>query len=492
MKKFKPSKYQQAIYDFIENGEGNLIIDALAGSGKTTTIINALDKISPDESVLFLAFNKSIVEELKIKTGLYENVEVMTLHSLGARSIRDAFRCQINGNKYKIHLNEGLRFGKYKPLLDLDYDEMPRYKQNINKLIDLIRVNLCTTVEEFEELARKHDLDILDNEIEVASNVIRWGFREITEIDFTDMIYFPSTRKSIKLKQYDWVFIDECQDLNEAQRTMFLKCVKDTGRFVAVGDPRQAIYGFAGADVESFNKLTAVENTTILPLSVCYRCDVNIIEKAKEIVPEIEARDGASRGVVTNCSIDDIEDDDMVLCRFTAPLTELCMKFIASGRKAHVKGKDIGSNLVSLINGTKMELMEDALKRLRLDLSKVLDRITEALKCDRIEAMEQSLYIHKSDMIDAIEVLSSGLDTTREVIDRVKAIFSDDAKQGICLSTIHKSKGLEANRVFILKSESLMSLNMDNDWMAQQEVNLAYVAYTRAKHFLGFISSDSI
>jgi len=64
MSKFTPSPYQQGIYDFITKGTGNAVVSAVAGSGKTTTLINALNLIPSELNVLFLAFNKSIAKEL--------------------------------------------------------------------------------------------------------------------------------------------------------------------------------------------------------------------------------------------------------------------------------------------------------------------------------------------------------------------------------------------------------------------------------------------
>lgn len=488
--KFVPSKYQQKIYDFIENGNGNAVVDAVAGSGKSTTIVHALKLIPDNQSVLFLAFNKSIVEELKIKVAFQQNVEVMTLHSLGAKSIMRSINCKIQGDKYRAHLNEGIRFGKYAPYGELEYEELSEYKSNIMKMVDLVRVNLCRSVEEFQDLAYKHDLDILDNECEIAAKVVRWGYTNLDYIDFTDMIYFPVMKK-IKMQQYDWVFIDECQDLNAAQREMFLKCVKpETGRFIAVGDPRQAIYGFAGADVHSFNLLKSLPNTIQLPLSVCYRCDSEIINMAKTLVPQIEAKDNASQGVVDhNASINDIEDGDMILCRNTTPLAKLCMKYIANGVKAYIKGRDIGMNLINMIKRTKRNDIEDVLSVLDKELRKIAIRISKNTKCDLAEARQSNQYTIQEDKIKAIEVLSEGLSSSNELISRIEQIFSETNKQGICLSTIHKSKGLEAERVFIACPDKLYNKRaMRVDWMAQQESNLVYVAYTRAKHHLGFIT----
>lgn len=491
--KFVPSKYQEAIYDFIQNGKGNAVVDAVAGSGKSTTIVHALSLIPKDQTVLFLAFNKAIVEELKIKIAAQPNVEVMTLHSLGAKALMNTYRCKIQADKYKAHLNEGIRLGRYKPLMDIDFEEVSEWKSNIDKLIDLVRVNLCSSTEQIEDLALKHGLNIIDNECYIAAQVVRWGYNQINFIDFTDMIYFPVT-KEVRMPQYDWVFIDECQDLNAAQRELFLKCLKPGGRFVAVGDPRQAIYGFAGADVKSFNLLKSIPNTTQLPLSVCYRCDSNIINLAKTLVPQIEAKDGAESGIVdNNASIRDVEDGDMVICRVTAPLTKLCMKYIANGVKAYIKGKDIGMNLINMIKRTKRNHIEDALKVFNKELLKIEKRVSEALKCGPVKARQSPQYITYEDKVQAIVVLSKGLTTVKHLTDRIESIFSENNKQGICLSTIHKSKGLEADRVFILCPDKLYNkMAMQVDWMAEQEENLVYVAYTRAKHYLGFITDFKV
>lgn len=490
--KHVPSKYQQDIYDFIEKGQGNLIIDAVAGSGKSTTIVNGVNLIPESQSVLFLAFNKSIVEELKIKLSMVQNVEVSTLHSLGMKAITKSIKCCVQADKYTAHLNEGLKFGKYKPVMDLEWEEELVYKQNIRKLIDLVRVNLCNSTEQFMELAYKHDMDILDNECAVAAEVVRWGYNKIGTIDFTDMIYFP-VKKNISLPQYDWVFIDECQDLNAAQRELFLKCIKPNGRFIAVGDPRQAIYGFAGADIESFNLLKNLPNTSEKPLSVCYRCDEEIIKLAKTLVPQIEARENAAAGTINlDANRYDVQDSDMVICRNSAPLTALCMEYIANGVKAYIKGKDIGTNLISMIKKTNRKQIEDVFPILDRELRKIAERTAKNLKCSPNEARNSNQYKFYEDKILAIQVLSEGLFSSAEVIARIDSIFSDSNRQGICLSTIHKSKGLESDRVFILAPDKLYNRKaMEVDWMAEQEKNLVYVAYTRAKHYLGFIKFET-
>ena len=487
---FTPSKYQKTLYTYIQRAKGNAVVEAVAGGGKTSSLVNAIKLIPSDKQVLFLAFNKSIVEELKIKVGNLENVTVSTIHSLGAKVCRKYLKCNVDDNKYKTWLNDGIKSGFIASINNLSNEDREEWLSNIRKLIDLGRVNLTTDEHGLNELAYKHGLWILDNEVQMAIRGIDWGVHNTDIIDYTDMIYLPVV-KDMKVWQYDWVFIDECQDLNAAQRNMFLKHVKMNGRFVAVGDPKQAIYGFAGADVESFNLLKQLPHTAKLPLSVCYRCDKSIIELAKTEVPQIEAREDAPDGIINyDAKIADVQDGDMVLCRVSAPLVDLCMRYIANGVKAYVKGRDIGMNLINMIKKTKKVTISDLTAVFDRELSRIIGKVVAKLHCSEKEAMESDAYTSYQDKVKAIEILSEGLVKCDDLISRVETIFSDESKNGICLSTVHKSKGLESDRVFIICPEKFLLKNcMQIPWMAEQEHNLQYVAYTRAKHYLGFIQN---
>jgi superfamily I DNA/RNA helicase len=483
-----PSKYQVAVYQHITDGTGNAVVDAVAGSGKSTTIVEALKLIPATMRVLFLAFNKAIVEELKLKIGIMQNVEIRTLHSLGMSAIMKTFKTQVQDDKYKAYVNDGIKYGMIRATIELVEEETYEYKTNIIKLIDLARVYLCESISMLSDIAEKYCINLIDNECEMAMNAVVWGKNNVSVIDFTDMIYFPNVKK-LTMPQFDFVFIDECQDLNTAQREMFLKTLKPTGRFVAVGDPRQAIYGFAGADVESFNLLKNLPNTVNLPLSVCYRSDSKIIELAKEIVPQIEARELAPEGVVCDTAkVEDIKDGDMVLCRVTAPLVALCMYYIGKGVKAYVKGRDIGANLINMIKATKRRNMADVMEKLSADLKKVATKIMNKSHCTLSEAQANSVYKNMQDKINAINVIAKDLKTSDAVMNRIETIFKDNDRSGICLSTVHKAKGLESDNVFIIRNDKFyLKQAMRVAWMAEQERNLVYVAYTRAKHFLGFI-----
>lgn len=489
---FEPSKYQKAIYDKIQNGDENLVIEAVAGSGKTTTLITALDIIDDDKSVLFLAFNKSVVESLTKKVGVRNNVTIKTLHSLGSGLCWKKFGSTINPEKYSDYVYRSLKNKTITSSRRLEGTDYSEWIKILLKLVDLFRLNLVKNIDEANEVAFKHGVTPVDNEIPVALDVIKWGETDVAQIDFTDMIYFPVVKK-MDIPTYDFVFIDECQDLNSAERELFLRCVDpDFGRFVCVGDRSQAIYAFSGADETSFKKLMSLPNTITLPLSICYRCDRDIILMAKGFVPQIEAREGVESGVINrDAGIDDVQDGDMVLCRLTAPLVKFYIKLVKSQKKAYIKGVEVGETIVRMLEDTKESHIGDAITvLLEKDMEK-LKRISKLRGCT-IEAAEMSEeHVDLIDKIDIIKALAGDdMDcTVSEIVEQLRMIFKKDG-DGICLSTVHKAKGLESDRVFILeKKKFYVPSAMKNPTYAEQEKNLEYVAITRAKKYLGYIDN---
>ena len=284
--------------------------------------------------------------------------------------------------------------------------------------------------------------------------------------------------------------------MNKAERELILKCRKMGTRLVSVGDSNQMLYSFAGGDPDSFNALKSIPNTKCLPLSISYRCPKNVVDFAKKLVPSIEANEANTNEgkVLYDVSLDDVAPGDMVLCRNNAPLIQVYNEFLKLGKKAFIRGKDIGSNLKNLVKSTKQEKInldcrEDGLfVRLYDDLFVTRNKLMEKLSIDGATAMKSPIIDAKLDMIKALEVLSEGLTTTDELIAKIDEIFPKrDKSEGIALSTVHKAKGLEANNVFVVCRSLMPSKSAKKDWEVQQEHNLMYVAYTRAKNMLCFV-----
>lgn len=480
MADFTPSIYQQAIFDFVKNGSGNLVVNAVAGSGKTTTIVQALKLIPADKKVIFVAFNKAIVNELATKVP--SNVEVRTMHSFGFGAVRYNMGNVTMKDEKVMDIIKNLY-----PTWEIEDSVADGYMVRVRQIVDLARLNLVSNIEELYDVVDHHGIELLNSEVEKAWIVfeVARNFKKI--IDMTDMIFLPAYYK-LKSKTYDWVLVDECQDLNKCQQEMLKMMVKPNGgRFIAVGDPRQAIYGFAGADAASFTALTNIPNTTTLPLSVNYRCGTEIINYAKPIVPQLEAFEHAHKGSVDfEGKWKSIEGGDFVLCRNVRPLIKLCMEFLIHGKKAYVRGRDIGANMINMLQRTKKKKFDDAIVKLYDDVERMITKSVNRGKLES-EVRNSSAVQTSLDKIQAMEVIAQGLETVDQVVKKIEILFAED-KRGIVLSTIHKAKGLESDNVYILNEELMPSKWAKKDWEREQEQNLIYVAYTRAKHKLSFIS----
>lgn len=497
---YTPSRYQQAIYNYIEHESGNLVVEAAAGSGKTTTLIKCVTLIPNNKRILLCAFNKDIVGELKKKTSDLENVTVMTLHGLGLKMLTNNYPTihpVPNSFKYDSFIKNNLRELSSLDTRRLSRSMYCRYVDNIKKYVDYGRYYMCQTERDLDFIEDRYDIETIRDEKSVALEVMEWGKTELEDIDFVDMIWFPHV---LNLQphglQFDYIMVDECQDMNKAERELILKCRRMGTRLVSVGDSNQMLYSFAGGDPDSFNALKSIPNTKCLPLSISYRCPKNVVDFAKKLVPSIEANEAnMNEGkVLYDVSLDDVAPGDMVLCRNNAPLIQVYNEFLKLGKKAFIRGKDIGSNLKNLVKSTKQEKInldcrEDGLfVRLYDDLFVTRNKLMEKLSIDAPTAMKSPIIDSMLDMIKALEVLSEGLNTTDELIAKIDEIFPKrDKSEGIALSTVHKAKGLEANNVFVVCSSLMPSKSAKKDWEVQQEHNLMYVAYTRAKNMLCFV-----
>lgn len=513
---FKPSKYQEEIFKFIKEEKGNAVINAVAGSGKTTTLIESLKLVDPNLSILFLAFNKNIKQEIekRIKKANL-SVDINTCHGFGYSTITrntdkeivlDNYKynkllknlityCQTDDIQAIKHYNFSEDDLKYAKGFDIEFEnkkELIEFQKNVTNLTNLLRLYVSKEPKDIEMIIDKYDIVLSDKEIELAIQLLTLGQKLNTIIDYTDMLYLPLFYDQ-KTVQYDLVYIDECQDLNTAQRLLMLKSVKPNGRFIAVGDKNQAIYGFAGSDDESFDKLTQLNDTTVLGLSETYRCGHNIVETVKHIVSQIISHKNNPKGVVNKTdSVNNITYGDMVLCRNTYPLVKLCLKFITENKKANVMGADIGKTLIKLIESTNETKTVNAIAKLYADLEIILNRIMRTYKVNIINAMKKGEYTNALERIKVFEIIYKDLsEDKRELVENITEklgqIFKDE-RDGILLSTIHRAKGLEADKVFIIHSELMPSPYAKKEWEIKQENNLIYVARTRAINQLSYVT----
>lgn len=239
---FTPSPYQKDIFNFILHGNGNAVISAKAGSGKSSTCISAIKLINPKNKIMFLAFNKSIAKELSEKLKDYKNVDVRTSHSLGFAIIRKNVEGEVELDEFKYRTYLKGHIGELSSITDsrLTKTQLSNYIESIASLVDFARFNLAQTSEEVRKLATKYDVPIFFDECEVVVKILEWGKTELNKIDYTDMVWLPvELSMNARAFQKDFIFIDECQDQSLMSIELFLKCFKRGTRFIAVGDEYQ-------------------------------------------------------------------------------------------------------------------------------------------------------------------------------------------------------------------------------------------------------------
>ena len=492
------SSYQQDIFDHMTNGTGNAIVKAVAGSGKSTTIVEACKRIPAGKSSILLAFNKNIATELQQR-----GVNAKTFHSLCFGPVlRHKQVNNVETNKLRMLCRE-----------NMSSNDSFIYSMFCTKMVGLARNAgvgvLCKDTEQvWADLAEHHNLEV-ENErgnthrgLELSQELLEWS-NESNFVDFDDMLYI-AVKDGIALPKFDYVFVDEAQDTNAIQRAIVRKiCHADT-RIVFVGDPAQAIYGFRGADSESMAMLQQEFECIELPLTTSYRCAQSIVRVAQRHVKYIEAAEGAPEGSVV--CVNDLpaliartaqpaadntdyvfNPSDMVVCRTTKPLVELAFKLVRQQVPVRIMGRDIGNGLKVLVNKMRANDLDDLTVEIEAWARREVDKAIAKQMEEKAESVQ--------DKCDAILCLIDGLHEGNRTVDALLGgidFLFDENKQALTLSTIHKAKGLEADRVWWLNSSGCPARWAKQDWQKKQEVHLCYVAITRAKTTLLYIEDGSV
>ena len=480
------SEKQKAIFSFIANSRRHGVVQAVPGSGKTSTIVEGLNHTDPDVSVGFVAFNKRIATELKKRAA--DRVHVSTNHSLGLGNIKAAQgKVKVNSRKLYFLLRD---IGDGLPTAE--NNTIKENNRVIQQLVSLTKANMMEpTAETFEYISDRWNIDT-NGEGELiyrtAAQLFTKSTSDMGTVDFDDMIFFPASGK-VPCKKFDLLFIDEAQDLNKAQAALMMNSLSPSGRIIAVGDENQSIYGFSGADSDSIPNLIKSLDAEVLPLSITYRCPRSHVELVQQWVPELEAAPWAEEGTLETVSQYEFakgaKAGDMVLCRCNAPLVGPAFSLIRQGTKAVILGRDIGRNLMTMVGKVQKKAQVHSLGDTLAALIEYGDR--EVAKLTRMKKYSRAQSVE--DRVETIIALSDGCDTMGRLEEKIETIFSDEA-EGVTFSSIHKAKGLEANTVWILREDLMPHPKAEAAWELEQEIHLLVVAFTRSKSRLFRVEDD--
>jgi superfamily I DNA/RNA helicase len=492
------SLYQIAFDDFIKDTNGgNAVVDAKAGSGKSTTALLGIEFMKG--SVIVLAFGKKIAVEFqnKLNNMAYPNARSATFHS------------ECNANLSRNRQRPTVNTGKVWRIAELftQEKELAKVRLSICKLVGYAKnsgfgIDTCPAIDDRQawvDIIQHHDVDLdadveIEDVIDICIKVLELNNRDVKVIDFDDQIYFPLLFK-LKFTKYDWIIVDEAQDTNVIRKLALREMMHENSRLIAIGDPNQAIMGFTGAENDSLNLIKEMFNANELKLSVCYRCAKSIIREAQKYVPDIVAYEDNIEGEVTDIKYDEffklaptleLSKKDGIICRNNAPLVSLAFGLIRSGIGCRIEGRDIGQNLLTFTNKWKVNDLATFALRIQTFFDKAIEKAKKATR-GLLEDKYETLLI----LIERCQSL--GKHDIESLRNLIKSMFSNSEDANVpnvvTLSSIHKSKGLEFDSVYLLgMSQFCPSKYATLDWMKEQERNLQYVAVTRAKHKLTYIT----
>lgn len=480
----KPSHYQQGFEDFVKNGKGNGLGKATAGSGKTRTqehLIAILmeDLKVPETDIIYLAFNSHVVKEA-IEKGL----PAQSTHQAGLKMVSNYV-----GKKVKVDENKVTDI--IKNLIQMTWDDEKWMVSPVSNIVSKLKNTIAPWDNDTQtKICDKFGIEVngsSDRIFELVRMTMERNNKQLETIDFDDMLYLPVKFK-MPAQQYRWVLGDEVQDWNRAQIELIQKLVAKDGRVLCVGDENQSMYGFRGAAPDAMDRIQEAFQAEVLPLSISYRNPKSHVSLINTIFPNIkhEMWENAIEGDILTMSQDKmlgtVRDGDLVICRNNAPLVEPVFALIRQGVKAIIRGRDIGKNLVALCERFNVKSADDLLTKLEEYRLKEVGKLLKQEKNSQAEAL--------NDKVDTILALSEGCDWVWEIVQKINEVFSDK-KEGVIFSTIHRAKGDEAERVFILKPQLMPSKYAKDEEALRQEANILFVALSRSKDTLVFVGGPA-
>ena len=491
---------QSAFLTEVAETSTSIRLDAVAGSGKTFTLLEAANRIDPSEATIALAFNKKIQEVLSSK--FPSHVECKTFNGLGSMVwSRTKGRLPLNPRKI------GMLTSDYCKLHDMGEDwhhikNLATQLKSSGVIHPLVAEKVagearCLSNEEIVDLAEYHDIEVNKDILDAAMVVLLESTKEAINkrIDFDDQIYMSTYFAPDKVwPKYDNILVDESQDLSEMQHDMLERLMHEDTRLIIVGDPHQAIYGWRGASAESMDVLQERFGLKKMPLSVCFRCPPEVVKVAQESVPHIKPWPGKASGTVE--TLEDWEPEDLklgsvVLCRNNAPLVGLAFRLLEVDIPAYFAGRNLAVGLKKIVDevggGSLANALDDWRGR-KLSLAVANQNFDKA---DKIE-----------DQYEVLECIREGrkAENKAELKQGIDYLFRKEySPDAIELSTVHRSKGKEWNTVYFLNPHLIPGRWVQKafeegkscgPWMMEQEDNLRYVCVTRSLNELFYITQE--
>lgn len=482
----------------------HVVVDALAGTGKTTTVKQGVQQMFWNSSPSWFKptdEQRAVIEAMKLER--VPGKVAMTSFTTDATDqlAYDAPEGIHTQSTYGMGMSVMKRHG-----LAESVDRTNFFKQNQlysdfcggewkgEKKAPGFRydaIELCTkarlalkrqvTYEEIEDLADHYAIDLrapVSYAVEAVNYMLKKGLEQTDRVDFVDMVWMSCLLGLIR-KEFDHLVVDEYQDMGVAQQEV---CCRIARRLIAIGDVNQAIYGFIGADCNASQSFETIlkrspKGMMRLPLKETRRCPQSVVKMANEILPTgLKALPEAPEGNVHHgdtrlVQLDDFKPNDMVICPTNAPMAFLLFKLVKAGKKAFVRKSDIVKSMLQYVDDYTKGIEE-----LKTGIARNIDRVMG-------QRQTRSARV-QLDKWMCLEEICRNCTTVDEVSKLINKLFAAENLPGaIRLSSVHRAKGLEADRVFFWEW-NLANQYCEKQWEFEQARNLQYVGITRAKREL--------
>ena len=302
------------------------------------------------------------------------------------------------------------------------------------------------------------------------------------------MLYLP-IKKGWGKGSMELQLIDEAQDFSRLQHKAVEHYAGKSGRIIYVGDPDQAIYVFSGGDKEGLSRAEEKLGALRMPLSVTFRCPKSHVQVAQQFSDNIEAHPEAIDGEVKHLDLEELPglalDGDLIMARTNQDIIRAALKLTQQGRTTQILGtsltelleRDIKAALPfpflhGDIEGRLMSHWRSGLEEL---YQRGLDR--NGMK-KRSEELADRLGVIGTLAAVCVQHKQGERAEWQDILDLLASL---EGENGVKLCTIHKAKGLEADRAFVIGADKIMDAQGDEDRA------VAFVAMTRGKQFLGLV-----
>lgn len=479
----------------IINSSGNIKINAVAGSGKTTTIIEYAATRPPGSRILYLAFNKVVKNEAagKFRNKGLQNVTVETAHSL-------AFRHVVMGSKYRVK-NKDYTTDEILRILELQGTGEQHSQLLIANHILKLSAYFCNSDQTKIQQLKYVDL-LEDDEAKtfvgktydyiVKQTRIFLGKMDKAEIEITHDFYLKKFQLQQPQLGFDYILFDEAQDASPAMLDIFLK---QKATKVMVGDTHQQIYGWRYA-VNSLQKA----NFKTHHLSMSFRFGQDIANLAMETLrlknllephrPMTILGKGRETKIKTNA----------VIARTNLGLLVKAIEYVTERKK--IKHIYFEGNINSYTYADEGASLYDILSLYNANHDQIRDPIIRSMRnLEDLETyVEQTANTGLSMMIELVRLYGNSIPGMIKAIKEKHVPQDEKAKAEIIFSTVHRCKGMEYDAVLLaddfVTEAKIRRLRDDKNAQPGQfsrmneEINLLYVAITRAKN--GLYIPDSL